>query len=72
MKKSVAIGVSLFVLLGAGMRAQVQGPLKLIQSIPLPGLKDGDFDHFQVDLPGQRLFDLINEDAHLMIFDYAP
>ena len=56
MKKLIAALVSLFVLPGAGMHAQVPGPLKLIQSISLPGLKDGDFDHFQVDLPGQRLF----------------
>lgn len=31
-------------------------PLKLVATIPLNGLHDGDFDHFQVDLAGQRLF----------------
>ena len=38
------------------LRAQESAPLKLIQSIPLPGLKEGDFDHFAVDLDGHRLF----------------
>src|SRR5215467_2660510 len=69
MKKSVAIGVSLFVLLGAAMRAQVPGPLKLIQSISLPGLKDGDFDHFQVDLPGQRLFLAAEDNSTVEVID---
>src|SRR5258705_13881678 len=69
MKKSVAIGVSFFVLLGAGMRAQVPGPLKLIQTIPLPGLKDGDFDHFQVDLPGKRLFVAAEGNSAVEIID---
>ncbi|MGI9075517.1 MAG: YncE family protein [Bryobacteraceae bacterium] len=39
-----------------GLRAQSQAPLKLVQSIPLPGLHDGDFDHFCIDLQGHRLF----------------
>ena len=69
MKKSVAIGVSLFVLLGAAMRAQVPGPLKLIQSISPPGLKDGDFDHFQVDLPGQRLFLSAEDNSAVEVID---
>src|SRR2546427_10751525 len=69
MKNSVAIGVSLFVLLGAGMLAQVPGPLKLIQSISLPGLKDGDFDHFQVDLPGQRLFLAAEDNSAVEVID---
>ena len=36
--------------------AENPGPLKLFQSIPLPGLKEGDFDHFTIDLEGHRLF----------------
>ena len=35
-------------------------PLKLAHTIPLPGI-DGDFDHFAIDLKGQRLF-LVGED----------
>jgi DNA-binding beta-propeller fold protein YncE len=37
--------------------AQSKPPLKLVQTIPLPELmKEGDFDHFAVDLAGNRLF----------------
>src|ERR1700694_1105746 len=56
MRKMTAICLTVLALFAAGTQAQVPGPLKLIQTIPLPGLKDGDFDHFQVDLPGKRLF----------------
>ena len=69
MKKSVAIGVSFFVLLGVGMHAQVPGPLKLIQSISLPGLKDGDFDHFQIDLTGRRLFLAAEDNSAVEVID---
>ena len=39
------------------------GPLKLIQTILLPGLKGSDLDHFEVDLPGQRRLFLAAEDS---------
>jgi DNA-binding beta-propeller fold protein YncE len=37
-------------------RAQTKPPLRLVQTIALPDLKEGDFDHFAVDLAGNRLF----------------
>ncbi|PYU21037.1 MAG: hypothetical protein DMG30_18930 [Acidobacteria bacterium] len=36
--------------------AQQKPPLRYLQSIPLPDLKAGDFDHFAIDLSGSRLF----------------
>src|SRR5216684_8018785 len=69
MKKSIAIFLAVFGLLAVGARAQVPGPLKLIQSIPLPGLKDGDFDHFQLDLPGKRLFLAAEENSAIEVID---
>jgi len=45
--------------------AQVPGPLKLAQTIPLPGLHDGDFDHFQMDPAGMRLFLAAEENSAL-------
>src|ERR1700688_3231558 len=36
--------------------AQSKPPLRLVQTIPLPDLKEGDFDHFTIDLAGNRLF----------------
>ncbi len=71
MKKSIAIFLAVFGLLAVGARAQVPGPLKLIQTIPLPGLKDGDFDHFQVDLPGKRLFLAAEDNSAIEVIDLS-
>ena len=38
------------------LKAEPSAPLKSIATISLPGLKEGDFDHFAVDLDGHRLF----------------
>jgi WD40 repeat protein len=46
-----------------------KAPLKLVQSIPLPGLKDGDFDHFTVDVEGNRLFLTAEENSKVEVFD---
>jgi hypothetical protein len=46
--------VGVFVFLAAGARAQDKAPIALTQTIPLPGLHDGNFDHFAVDLPERR------------------
>lgn len=46
----------LFLVTAVYAMAQEKAPLKLIATIPLPALRDGDFDHFAVDLAGQRLF----------------
>jgi NMD protein affecting ribosome stability and mRNA decay len=43
--------------------------LKLVQSTPLPELKDGDFDHFTVDLAGNRLFSTAEENEKVLVFD---
>src|ERR1700730_3695285 len=50
-------------------KCQEKAPLKLLQSIPLPDLKDGDFDHFAVDLEGNRLFATAEENAKVEVFD---
>jgi DNA-binding beta-propeller fold protein YncE len=63
---AVVMFASLFVM-EAG--AQVPGPLKLTQTIPLPGLKDGDFDHFQLDPAGQRLFLAAEENSTIAVID---
>ena len=60
---------TLFVLLTMGVRAQEKAPLELLQKIPMPGLKDGDFDHFAVDLQGQRLFLTAETNAAVEVFD---
>jgi DNA-binding beta-propeller fold protein YncE len=42
-------------LLIPGAQAQTSGPMKLIQTIPLPNV-EGYFDHMAIDIKGQRLF----------------
>lgn len=61
--------LSLIVLSAVRSHAQVPGPLKLAQTIPLPGLKDGDFDHFALDAPGQRLFLAAEENSTIVVID---
>jgi hypothetical protein len=56
MKKAFTISFVFAVLIAINAESQVPGPLKLIHEIPLPGLKDGDFDHFFLDPENQRLF----------------
>jgi DNA-binding beta-propeller fold protein YncE len=69
MKKSITIFLTVFVLFALRAQCQVPGPLKLVQTIPLPGLKDGDFDHFQVDVPGQRLFLAAEDNSAVEVID---
>ena len=49
--------------------AQTKPPLRLLQTIPLPDLKGGDFDHFEVDLSGNRLFLTAEENNAVEVFD---
>jgi len=49
--------------------AQNKAPLKLVQTIPLPGLKEGDFDHFAVDIDGHRLFLTAEKNGAVEVFD---
>src|ERR1700682_4022726 len=50
-------------------KESAKAPVKLLQSIPLPDLKDGDFDHFAVDLEGNRLFATAEENFKVGVFD---
>lgn len=69
--KLVSLGVASFAVLwgASGASAQDKTPLKLVQTIPVPDLKDGDFDHFAVDLEGNRLFVTAEENSKVIIFD---
>src|ERR1700733_6126739 len=49
--------------------AQSKEPLKQVATIPLPGLKDGDFDHFTPDVDGHRLFLTDEENNKVDILD---
>jgi DNA-binding beta-propeller fold protein YncE len=43
--------------------------LKLVATIPLPGLHDGDFDHFAPDVAGHRLFLTGEENEKVVVLD---
>src|SRR6266404_4076254 len=61
--------VTVLIASAIGAWGQAKAPLVLLQSIPLPGLHDGDFDHFAVDLAGHRLFLTAEKNAAVEVFD---
>src|ERR1700694_3034045 len=63
-----SLGTVLFALV-IGAWGQQKAPLALLRSIPLPGLHDGDFDNFAVDLQGHRLFVTAEENSAVEVFD---
>jgi DNA-binding beta-propeller fold protein YncE len=69
MKTKAAILFTAMTLFGGISHAQVKQPLKLIKSVPIPSLHDGDFDHFTVDLQGKRLFAAAEENSKALVFD---
>ena len=70
MKRSLVLLVSAaFLALAIGAFAQDKSPLSLSNTIPLPQLHDGDFDHFVVDLAGNRLFATAEENSKVLVFD---
>ncbi len=69
MKQMQVAIFALLVALAANSTAQNSEPLKLVGTIPLPGLKDGDFDHFTPDVEGHRLFLTGEENDKLLVLD---
>jgi DNA-binding beta-propeller fold protein YncE len=61
--------LALSVALAVSLQAQEKAPLKLVETIPLPGLKDGDFDHFAPDVDGHRLFLTGEENGKVQVLD---
>jgi DNA-binding beta-propeller fold protein YncE len=60
---------AVFVLIG-GLWAQNKAPLALKQTIPVPGItKEGDFDHLAVDVQGNRLFIMGEDNSVVEIID---
>lgn len=50
----------------AGLHGQT---LQHVESIPLPDLQEGDFDHFAIDLRGHRLFLAAEANGAVEVFD---
>jgi DNA-binding beta-propeller fold protein YncE len=59
----------LWVALAVRCQGQDHAPLKLAATIPLPGLHDGDFDHFTPDVDGHRLFLTGEENEKVLVID---
>ncbi len=68
MRKSLAIWMMTFALCAFVAEAQERLPLKLVATIPMPGFT-GDFDHFGVDLKGNRLFLASEDQKTVEVFD---
>ena len=68
-KTRVMFLFALFFALVTGVWAQQKPTLELVQTTPLPELKDGDFDHFTVDVAGNRLFSTAEENSKILVFD---
>jgi DNA-binding beta-propeller fold protein YncE len=69
MKSTRGVTLALLLLLGFTAKAEDGAPLKLVHTIPLPGLKDGDFDHFAPDVEGHRLFLTAEENGKVQVLD---
>jgi DNA-binding beta-propeller fold protein YncE len=69
MKNVALMFVSTLLLFAPNARGQADEPLKLSQTIPLPGLHDGDFDHFTLDGAGQRLFLAAEQNSAIEVID---
>ena len=69
MKRISSTVFALFACLPVMLAAQDKAPLKLVATIPLPGLKDGDFDHFAPDVDGHRLFLTAEENDKIQVLD---
>jgi DNA-binding beta-propeller fold protein YncE len=67
-KRWLAIGALLFFAITGKLGAQDKMPMKLVATTPLPGFT-GDFDHFAVDLKGQRLFLTAEDHKTVEVFD---
>jgi DNA-binding beta-propeller fold protein YncE len=69
MKKLMMIFLAVIVLFALNAKSQVVEPMKLIQTISIPGLHDGDFDHFAADYQDHLLFLAAEENSAVEVFD---
>jgi len=69
MKPRQRVICALWVALAVSCQGQDHAPLKLVATIPLPGLHDGDFDHFAPDVDGHRLFLTGEENEKVLVLD---
>jgi hypothetical protein len=56
MRKSYVLFLIMLLVVALSVLAQGKPPLRLVRSIPMPEFEGGDFDHFEADIKGNRLF----------------
>src|SRR2546428_522200 len=61
--------MAVFTVFGVRARCQETAPLKLVQTFKLPPEVKGNFDHFAIDLKGQRLFATPEGYRSVLVFD---
>lgn len=69
MKRLLRLVVTVISLMAPCSWAQERGPLELVQSVTLPDLHEGDFDHFAVDVHGNRLFLTAEANGKVLVFN---
>jgi len=67
--KTAKMSLATISILSLTLMAEERSPLKLVETIPLPDLREGDFDHFAIDLEGHRLFLTAEENGKVLVFD---
>src|ERR1700757_5098243 len=69
MKRTIAMLIVTCGLLAVKTPSQEAAPLKLAQTYKLPADVKGNFDHFAIDLAGNRLFATPEEYKAVLVFD---
>jgi DNA-binding beta-propeller fold protein YncE len=72
MKKWSFIPMTVFIALGTTVQSQETAPLKLVQTVTMPPDVKGHFDHFEVDVKGNRLFATPESCKAVLVFDLKP
>lgn len=69
MMKRFVMLMAVVATLAVSTRCQDSAPLKLVQTLTLPAEAKGNFDHFGVDLKGNRLFATPEDYKAVVVFD---
>src|SRR3984893_1105476 len=69
MKRTIAIPLVICCLFAVKTQTQEAAPLKLAQTYKLPADVKGNFDHFAIDLAGNRLFATPEAYKAVLVFD---
>jgi len=69
MKKRLFVLVAAFAVFGVKAQCQETSPLKLVQKFRMPADVKGNFDHFAIDIKGNRLFATPEDYKTVVVFD---